>query len=74
VGHILHFGAFGVRNVITLFFMLGWEWYGFDKKHARRRYAKLVFLHPVGSLGQVRHFAASGMGNMIALFFMLGWD
>jgi hypothetical protein len=29
-------------------FMLGWEQYGFDKKHTGTCYAELVFLHPVG--------------------------
>jgi hypothetical protein len=54
--------------------MLGWEWYGFDKKRVRPHYAKLGFLHPVGSMGQVVHSDASGACNGDALFLKLGWD
>jgi hypothetical protein len=32
VGHVLHFGAFGARNIDVLFFMLEWARYGFYKK------------------------------------------
>jgi hypothetical protein len=44
----------------ALYFMLGWDRYGFDKKHAGIRYAKLVFLHPVRSTGHVVHSSVSG--------------
>jgi hypothetical protein len=49
VGHVVHSGASGVRNVDALFFMLGLDRYAFDKKRVGRHYAELVFLHPVGS-------------------------
>jgi hypothetical protein len=66
--------ASGTRNVDTLFFMLVWDCYMFDKRRVRRRYAELVFLHPVGSAGHVLHSCASGARNVDALFFMLLWD
>jgi hypothetical protein len=60
VGHIVHSGASGARNVDTLFFMLRWDPYGFDKKCIGTHYAELLFLHPVGFVGHVVHFGVSG--------------
>jgi hypothetical protein len=58
--------------MIALFFMLGWDLYGFNKKHARTLYVELVFFDPVRSAGHVVHSSASGARNMLALFFILG--
>jgi hypothetical protein len=69
----VHFSASRAPNVIALFFMLGWDWYVFDKNRSRTRYAKLVFLHQVGCAGRVVYSGASGVRNVDALFFMLGW-
>jgi hypothetical protein len=49
----VHSGVSRVRNVIALFFMLGSDLYGFDKKRSRTPYVKLVFSHQLGSAGRV---------------------
>jgi hypothetical protein len=72
-GHVVYFGVSGAPNVITLFFMLGWDRYGFDKKRVGAHYAKLVFLHSVGYAGHVVHSCVFMVRNVKALFFMLGW-
>jgi hypothetical protein len=43
------------------------------KKRVGKHYAKLVFLHPVGSVGLVVHSSAVGPHNLDALLFMLWW-
>jgi hypothetical protein len=43
VGHAVHSGASEAREFDTLFFMLGWDRYGFDKKRAMTHYTELVF-------------------------------
>jgi hypothetical protein len=73
-GHVVHASPSVVRNGDTLFFMVGWDQYGFDKKIAGTHYAKIVFLLPVGSAGHVVHSRPSGGQNGDTLFFMLGWD
>jgi hypothetical protein len=66
LGHVLHDGAFGARNVDRLFFMLGWGQYVFNKKCVGARYTELVFLHPVGSAGHVVRSSAFGVQNVEA--------
>jgi hypothetical protein len=70
----VHSGAFRVQNIDALFFMLRWARCGFHKKHTGTRYAELVFLHLVGSVGHVLDSDASATQNVIALFVKLGWD
>jgi hypothetical protein len=55
----VHSDASRARNIDALFFMHGWGQYRFHKKHVGTRYVKLVFLHPVGSVGHVMHAGAS---------------
>jgi hypothetical protein len=73
VAHVVHSGLPRVRNVVTLFFMLEWDRYGFYKKRARASYNELVFLHPVGSTGHIVHSDVSRARNVDTLFFMLRW-
>jgi hypothetical protein len=72
MGHVVHFGASGARNVITLFFMLGCCRYGFDKKRAGIRYTELVFINPVESVGHVVDSGASRLCNVDTVFFISG--
>jgi hypothetical protein len=51
----VHSDASGLRNIDELFFLLGWEWYRFDKKCVGTCYAELVFLHPLGYVGHIVH-------------------
>jgi hypothetical protein len=70
VGHV-HSGASGAQNVIPLFFMLRWDRFRFDKKGVGTRYAKLVFLYLVGSMGHLVNSGAFGAQNVNAVFFMV---
>jgi hypothetical protein len=71
-GHIVHSGVSGARNINAIFFILGWDRYGFDKKHAEASYTKIVFLHPVGSVGHLVLSVASGTRNVNTLFSCSG--
>jgi hypothetical protein len=68
VGHVVHSSGSGEHNGDALFFMLGWDQYGFDKKHAEAHYAELVLLRTEGSAGHVVHSAASVERDGDALF------
>jgi hypothetical protein len=57
-GHVVHSGTSVTRNINTLFVMLGWDRYEFDKKHNRTHYTELMFLHLVGF---ACHIVNSGM-------------
>jgi hypothetical protein len=70
---VVHSSASGLGNIDTLFFKLRWAWCSFHKKRIGTRYAVLVFLHPVGSMGNVAHSGAPRARNVDALVFMLGW-
>jgi hypothetical protein len=39
----VHSGACGGRNDDALFFMLGWDWYRFNKICTKTHYAELLF-------------------------------
>jgi hypothetical protein len=69
----VHSGASRVRNINALFFILRWTRCQFHKKHARARYAKLVFLHSVRFGGHVACSSAPVVQIVNALFFILGW-
>jgi hypothetical protein len=58
--HVVHSGLSGVRDIDTLFFMLRWDRYGFDKSMSGHITVNLCFLYPVASVGYVVHSIVSG--------------
>jgi hypothetical protein len=70
-GLVAQSGACGARNIDALFFMLGWDHYGFDKKYVGTRYVELMFLHPVRSAGhyetETHYFSCSGGSGAVSL-------
>jgi hypothetical protein len=60
VGHVVLSGAFGPPNIDALFFILGWDRYGLQKKRVGTRYTDHVFSHLVGSAGHVVHSIVYG--------------
>jgi hypothetical protein len=55
----VHSGAYGLRNIDALFFMLALAWCSFNKKGVGTRYNELVLLHPMESASNVVHCDAS---------------
>jgi hypothetical protein len=53
--------------------MLGQGRCGFNKKHARTRYAEHAFLHPAGFAGHVVHSGAFGCETSMQYFSCSGW-
>jgi hypothetical protein len=61
MGHVVHSGASGVRNIEAIFVTIGWHRYGFCEKQVRTNYTELVFLHLVGSAFHIVPSGASGV-------------
>jgi hypothetical protein len=52
--------VFGAQNINALFFMLGWDQYGFNKKRDGTHYAELVFFNSIEFTGHVMHSGVFG--------------
>jgi hypothetical protein len=68
-GHVWHSGAFGMRNINTLFSRSGGPGAVYIK--SAPEHVKFVFLHQVGFAGHKGHYSAFGERNVDALF--LAW-
>jgi hypothetical protein len=53
--------------------MVGWARCVIHKKHVGAHCAKLVFLHPMGSIGHIVHSVRPGCEMSMHYFFMLKW-
>jgi hypothetical protein len=58
--HVVHSDASWAWNGNTLFFIIGWDQYGFGKKCVGTSYVEHMFLYLVESAGHVVHSGASG--------------
>jgi hypothetical protein len=67
-GHVVYSIAPGPRNVNTLFFVLGWDRYGFNKKCNGTCHAEHVSLHSMGYVVHVEHSVGSGARNRRTIF------
>jgi hypothetical protein len=56
------------RELLKHYFSCSGGTVGFDRKHFETSYAKLVFLHPMGSAGHVVHFSASRVETSMHYF------
>jgi hypothetical protein len=68
-GHIVHSGASGAWNSNTIFFMLGWDEYGLNKKCIGTHHVEHVFLHLVGSAGHVFLHPVGSSGCQISTHY-----
>jgi hypothetical protein len=59
-GHLVHSGVSVAQKVNTIFFVVGWDRYGFDRKRPTTSNVELVFLHFVGYAGHIVYSDASG--------------
>jgi hypothetical protein len=51
VCHVVHSDAFKARNIDALFFIFGWDRYGYDKNHVGICYTEIVFFASGGIYG-----------------------
>jgi hypothetical protein len=73
VGHVVHFGVLGTRNVDALFLKLGWVLCDFQKKHTCTRYTELLFFASGAIYGSRSAFRCVRHAQRRRSFLMLGW-
>jgi hypothetical protein len=70
VGHVVPFVATGMQNIDALFFMLGWDRYGFHKNMTGRDMLQQTCVSPFGMSSR-----NSAMGHATTnLRFCIRWD